>query len=146
MPNQCSIFSKKNYLKLTTPWFLHRAHLGVRWYLSDAARKKKAGGIPSSGLPCWDIKFVISTLFDKFIFFSFIYEFLKLIFRARKNFFLLYNFCKNKIKYFLSLIATILFTVIKKLLLHRRQADWEIKSKTSFQSNRHRRVPEINWI
>lgn len=65
-----NLFQK--YVTLTTPWFLHRAHFGVLWYLSDAALRKNAGGIPSSAFGCWDIKFDMSTLFGKLIFFSFI--------------------------------------------------------------------------
>jgi hypothetical protein len=42
----------------TTPWFRHRAHLGVRWYRSVARRKNAGGMAPSTG--CCDINAVTS--------------------------------------------------------------------------------------
>ena len=62
------VFWTHNYILITTPWFRQRAHLGVLWYRSEAARMKNAGGrFPK----CWDIKLVISTpLFGTFIFFT----------------------------------------------------------------------------
>lgn len=52
----------------TTPWFLHRAHLGVRWYRSDARCKKNAGDRPPSTAGCCDMRAaVMSTPLGKLI-------------------------------------------------------------------------------
>lgn len=70
---------------LTTPWFRHRAHFGVRWYRSDAARKKNAGGrAPKTG--CCDIRFVISTPPGKLIVFRTQHQFEIIIYRLSLRF------------------------------------------------------------
>lgn len=52
----------------TTPWFLHLAHLGVRWYRSDARCRKNAGDRPPSTAECCDMSAaVMSTPLGKLI-------------------------------------------------------------------------------
>jgi len=51
----------------TTPWFLHRAHLGVRWYRSDARCKKNAGDSPPRAGCCDMRAAVMSTPLGKLI-------------------------------------------------------------------------------
>lgn len=128
------------FLTLTTPWFLQRAHFGVRWYRSEAALKKNAGGIPSSGFGCWDIKLLMSTPFGKFIlFFSFIYDNFPLFHPHLSQEF-------SSIIFFIKLLNFPLLILIKLLTCNTQHFTKEKKSLVSCESARHRRGPEEYWI